>query len=145
MAARGLQRVLRFRGQSFLVNTRLRASDLARVETLRLGLRKRHYGPVWDRTEVLRYLILRGLETVWWVYLIECSDGTLYCGIAKDWQARIKAHNDGTARCKYTRGRRPVEMVWVMLIGDDKEARRVERKVKRLSPAKKRAFVGGGE
>jgi predicted GIY-YIG superfamily endonuclease len=46
----------------------------------------------------------------WFVYLLRCADGTLYTGIAKDVSRRCKQHNAGTAS-RYTRSRRPVELV----------------------------------
>ncbi len=47
----------------------------------------------------------------WSVYLVECADGTYYCGIAVDVEARLAAHNAGRG-AKYTRGRGPVRVVW---------------------------------
>jgi putative endonuclease len=44
------------------------------------------------------------------VYVLECSDGSYYCGITMDMQRRIKQHNDGTAS-RYTRGRTPVKVL----------------------------------
>jgi len=41
------------------------------------------------------------------VYLLECCDGTYYCGITTDMELRLAQHNAGTAS-KYTRGRTPV-------------------------------------
>ena len=46
----------------------------------------------------------------WGVYLVRCSDGTLYTGVAKDVAARVAAHNAGRGAA-YTRTRRPVELV----------------------------------
>jgi putative endonuclease len=43
----------------------------------------------------------------WKVYLVRCSDNSLYCGITKDLANRLKAHNEGKG-AKYTRYRRPV-------------------------------------
>ncbi len=45
----------------------------------------------------------------WSVYLLRCSDGTLYCGATTDLARRLRQHNAGTAS-KYTRSRRPVVM-----------------------------------
>src|SRR5437660_7978854 len=47
----------------------------------------------------------------WFVYLLRCADGTLYTGIAKDVKRRCQQHNAGTAS-RYTRSRRPVEVVY---------------------------------
>ena len=45
----------------------------------------------------------------WFVYIVECKDGSLYTGIAKDVQSRITQHNHGRG-AKYTRGRGPVKL-----------------------------------
>jgi len=46
----------------------------------------------------------------WSVYIVECSDGTYYCGATKDINKRVKKHNTGTG-AKYTRPRRPVKII----------------------------------
>ena len=46
----------------------------------------------------------------WYVYIVRCSDGSLYTGITKDVEARVSMHNAGRG-AKYTRARRPVELV----------------------------------
>ena len=46
-----------------------------------------------------------------YTYLLECSDGTLYCGWTNDLEKRVKAHNSGRG-AKYTKSRRPVRLVW---------------------------------
>lgn len=45
----------------------------------------------------------------WIVYVLECSDGSLYTGITKDLARRVQEHNDGGAS-RYTRSRRPVTL-----------------------------------
>jgi putative endonuclease len=47
----------------------------------------------------------------WFVYLVKCVDGSLYCGISNDVEARITTHNAGKGS-KYTRSRLPVELVY---------------------------------
>jgi putative endonuclease len=65
----------------------------------------------------------------YYVYLLECSDKTLYCGITNDLQRRVRQHNDGTG-AKYTRGRGPVKVLAVSSRLAKTDALRVERKVK---------------
>lgn len=67
----------------------------------------------------------------WWVYLLKCADGTLYCGIALDVAARLKQHREGKG-AKYTRGRAPLELVHQEACGSKSEALRRERQIKRL-------------
>jgi len=53
---------------------------------------------------------MRKNKKEWYVYLVRCRDNSLYCGIAKDVFEREKLHNAGKG-AKYTRSRRPVEIV----------------------------------
>ena len=76
----------------------------------------------------------------WSVYLLRCNDGTLYTGVAVDVAARLKTHNEGKG-AKYTRVRRPVELVYQennLLRGD---ALRREMAIKRLDRAAKLALI----
>jgi predicted GIY-YIG superfamily endonuclease len=77
----------------------------------------------------------------WWVYLLRCGDGTLYCGIALDVEARLKQHQEGKG-AKYTRGRGPLELVYREACGTKAEALRREREVKRLRRVAKVALIG---
>ena len=49
-------------------------------------------------------------KNIYCVYLLECHDGSYYCGITTDMQQRLKQHNAGTAS-RYTRGRTPVKVL----------------------------------
>ncbi len=68
----------------------------------------------------------------WFVYLLRCGDGTLYCGIALDVAARLAQHAAGKG-AKYTRGRSPLELVYTEACGTKADALRRERAIKRLS------------
>lgn len=46
----------------------------------------------------------------WFVYVIRCADGSLYCGVATDVDARVRAHGTGRG-ARYTRGRGPLELL----------------------------------
>ena len=50
---------------------------------------------------------LQGNEETWFLYIVECRDGSLYTGITNDLDRRLSQHNDGTG-ARYTRSRRPV-------------------------------------
>jgi predicted GIY-YIG superfamily endonuclease len=67
----------------------------------------------------------------WWVYLLLCGDGTLYCGIALDVEARLKQHEEGKG-AKYTRGRGPLVVVYAVACGTKATALRRERAIKRM-------------
>lgn len=69
-------------------------------------------------------------------YILRCSDNTLYTGWTNDMGKRLAAHNDGTG-AKYTRGRRPVELVYKEEFATKQEAMRREAAIKKMSRAEK--------
>ena len=69
-------------------------------------------------------------EAPWYVYLLSCADGTLYCGITTDLERRLAQHNAGTAS-KYTRVRRPVTLTANVRVDDKSTALRLELAVKK--------------
>ena len=71
-----------------------------------------------------------------YMYILECSDQTLYTGWTNDLEKRLKAHNAGTAS-KYTRSRRPVELIYQETAADRSAALRREAQIKRLSRQEK--------
>lgn len=73
------------------------------------------------------------------VYLLRCSDGTLYAGVTNDLARRLRAH--GAGRVKYTRGRLPVALAWTEVVGDKGAALRREAALKRLRRAQKESLV----
>jgi putative endonuclease len=68
---------------------------------------------------------------VWHVYIVKCADRTLYTGVAKNVEARIEQHNSGRG-AKYTRTRRPVELVYRETAADRSTALRREHAIKRM-------------
>jgi putative endonuclease len=83
-------------------------------------------------------------EKKWVVYLIRCSDKTLYCGISNDLERRLMDHNAGKG-AKYTRSRRPVELVGVSSEMTKSKALKLEYRIKRLSADKKLFELFGKE
>jgi putative endonuclease len=75
-----------------------------------------------------------------WVYLLRCSDGSLYTGWTVDLERRVERHRAGTAS-RYTASRLPVELVHAIPMPDRTAARREEARVKRLSRPDKLALV----
>ena len=71
------------------------------------------------------------MSDAWFVYVLECGDGSLYTGVATDVQRRLEAHAAGRG-AKYTRGRGPLALVATSCALDKSEAHRVERRVKML-------------
>ena len=75
-----------------------------------------------------------------WVYLLRCSDGSLYTGWTVDLERRLKRHQSGVAS-RYTASRLPVELALAMPMSDRTAARREEARIKRLSRLQKLALV----
>ena len=78
----------------------------------------------------------------WRVYILRCADGTLYTGIATDVQRRLREHNGDTRlAAKYTRSRRPLELVYTEPAADRAAACRREFEIKCLSRGAKQALI----
>jgi putative endonuclease len=75
----------------------------------------------------------------WFVYLLECKDGSFYTGITNNLEKRIKTHNLGLG-AKYTRGRIPVKLLEFISAKSQSEALRLEHQIKKLPKLKKRSF-----
>ena len=76
----------------------------------------------------------------WFVYLIECRDGSIYTGIAIDVAARYAAHVSGKG-ARYTRSHPPRRLLAAIEYADRSAASKAEYQIKRLSPRDKRAFA----
>ncbi len=71
--------------------------------------------------------------TLWHLYIVKCSDGTLYTGITTDPKRRLQEHNNGSKGAKYTRTRRPVsDMVVLGTYTEKSAALRAEHLFKKL-------------
>ena len=75
------------------------------------------------------------------VYLLRCSDSSLYCGWTYDLAKRLEAHNRGRAS-RYTRSRLPVELAARFEMPDAASARKEEARIKQLTRRQKLALVG---
>lgn len=71
-----------------------------------------------------------------YTYIVKCKDDTLYCGWTNDLEKRIKSHNAGTG-AKYTKARRPVELVYYEAFETKEDAMRREYAIKQLTRAEK--------
>ncbi|ACR29852.1 GIY-YIG nuclease family protein [Burkholderia glumae] len=78
----------------------------------------------------------------WFLYLIECADGSVYTGITTDVDARFARHANGTG-ARYTRSRKPRAVLAAFPLADRSVASRAEYWVKRLTPARKRELASG--
>ena len=75
-----------------------------------------------------------------YTYILECADGTLYCGWTNNLDRRLKAHNEGKG-AKYTRSRRPVALVYYEAFSTKEEAMRREYEIKQLPRKKKEELI----
>jgi len=71
------------------------------------------------------------MNVSWHIYIIECSDGTLYTGITNDLVRRIREHNEGTGS-RYTRARCPVKLMYSEKVSSRSAAARREAAIKNL-------------
>jgi len=77
------------------------------------------------------------------VYLLECADGTFYCGVAKDLRKRLEQHNgERPGGARYTAGRRPVRLLASSIFACKGDALRFEMKVKSCARMKKPGLFG---
>lgn len=81
------------------------------------------------------------IEKVWWVYVVRCSDDSLYTGVTTDVSRRVKEHNSGPRGAKYTRSRRPVELKAFWPAGTRSEALKSEYAFKKYSRERKLEFI----
>ena len=79
---------------------------------------------------------------MYYTYILECSDGTLYTGYTDDLEKRLKAHNEGKG-AKYTRPRRPVSLIYHEVFETKHDAMSREAKIKQLSRKQKEELIYG--
>lgn len=75
-----------------------------------------------------------------YTYILRCADGTLYTGWTNDLEKRLTAHNAGTGG-KYTRSRRPVELVYFEELESKEAAMSREWHIKRLTRQEKLSLI----
>ncbi|MBI5123588.1 GIY-YIG nuclease family protein [Candidatus Roizmanbacteria bacterium] len=81
---------------------------------------------------------------MYYLYILRCSDNSLYCGQTKDLQKRIQEHNfDNVKSAKYTKGRRPVKLVYFEKYQSLSKVLKREFEIKKLTKAKKEILIQG--
>lgn len=78
---------------------------------------------------------------MWQLYILKCSDSTLYTGITTDLKRRIGEHNYSPLGAKYTHGRRPVKLVYSRKFKNKSLAAKEEARIKKLKKAQKQALI----
>ena len=79
---------------------------------------------------------------MYFLYILECADKTLYTGITVNLERRIKEHNTSKLGAKYTRARRPVKLVYSKKFKNRSLATKAESKIKKMSRAQKQKIIG---
>ena len=79
-----------------------------------------------------------------YTYLVRCADGSLYCGWTNRLEERVRAHNEGKG-AKYTKSRRPVELVYCQGFGSRNVAMRRGAQIKRMTRPQKEQLLAGWE
>lgn len=74
---------------------------------------------------------------MYFVYILKCNDNTLYTGITTDLERRVKEHNNSKVGAKYTKARRPVELIYSKTFDDRSAASVEEARIKKLSRSEK--------
>ena len=82
------------------------------------------------------------MEKKYYIYMLRCADGSLYTGWTTDPEKRAAAHNAGKG-AKYTRSRRPGELVYSETFDDKIAAQRREYAIKQLSRREKEKLIEG--
>ncbi len=77
----------------------------------------------------------------YFVYILKCNDDTLYTGIAKDVQQRLIEHNSSEKGAKYTRTRRPVDLVYIEESENRSSASKREYAIKKMSRSQKLLLI----
>ncbi len=79
---------------------------------------------------------------MFYTYILECKDKSLYCGYTTDLEARIATHNEGKG-AKYTKSRLPVKMVYHECLETKSEALKREAAIKKLTRRQKLKLIKG--
>ncbi|MFA6486171.1 MAG: GIY-YIG nuclease family protein [Candidatus Magasanikbacteria bacterium] len=78
---------------------------------------------------------------MYFLYILECADQTLYAGITTDLARRLLEHNDSKLGAKYTRARRPIKLVYSKKYRNRSTASKAEIKLKKLSRSEKLKLI----
>lgn len=77
----------------------------------------------------------------YYTYIVKCSDGTLYTGVAKDLSRRIEEHNSSDKGAKYTKTRRPVVLIYSEKLENRSLACKREYEIKQLRREEKLGLI----
>lgn len=78
---------------------------------------------------------------MWFVYILKCADKTFYTGITTNVKRRLVEHNSSTLGAKYTRGRRPVKLVYSRKMKNKSLAAKEECRIKKMPKKEKKILT----
>src|SRR3989344_3582946 len=118
-----------------------------------MGSECANIGEPFDSLRTLRAIAYCELKVVsersesnhmYFFYILLCSDNSLYCGMTRNLENRLKEHNsDGKKEAKYLRGKKPVILIYSEQFNDIISAMRRELQIKKWSKVKKEALARG--
>ena len=85
------------------------------------------------------------MKDKWYVYIVECCDGSYYTGVTKDVKRRVLEHNYSFKAAKYTRSRRPVNLLFRHTVPSQSAALKMEIKIKKMTKKAKINLIKSGE
>ena len=85
------------------------------------------------------------MDKPWYLYVVNCSDGTLYTGVTTNIDRRVHEHNTSKRGAKYTKTRRPVKLLWSKEYASRSEAQSAEYEFKRLFHKQKLQIINKRE
>jgi len=85
------------------------------------------------------------VDKPWYLYVVNCSDGTLYTGVTTNIDRRVHEHNTSKRGAKYTKTRRPVKLLWSKEYASRSEAQSAEYEFKRLFHKQKLQIINKRE
>ena len=88
---------------------------------------------------------IKGPMKIWYLYVVRCGDDTLYTGITTDLARRLNEHNTSKRGAKYTKARRPINLVYYELYQSRSNAQKAEHKFKKLTRTQKEKIIIRGQ
>jgi putative endonuclease len=122
------------------VNIKLTDNSLISVRLRRIYQVESSYALCGHKEETMKSI--DKTTRSWYVYVVQCSDDSLYCGITVDIDRRVKEHNESSKGSKYTRSRRPVTLLKHWKVSTQSEAMKAENRFKKLSRDDKIKILG---
>tara|TARA_R110000824_G_scaffold133608_3_gene296412 strand:- start:2333 stop:2581 length:249 start_codon:yes stop_codon:yes gene_type:complete len=77
----------------------------------------------------------------WFLYVVQCSDGTYYTGVTTNVERRVNEHNNSKRAAKYTKVRRPVKVIYSLVYESRSSAQKAEYRFKQLTRKQKEEII----